>query len=346
MSWLGSDACDVTSHDPAYTLPLPITVTLGSDSAWTPSETVKPTLRSRGAGGAPTPASTRDCQALVGGRAHPRHRRPGRAAPRAPAGRGAVPGGLARGRAGAGSYSLARVITQYLSAGAHSASDSQFSWPQHTWHCRARAGGGKGRRQGRPGPGYADTAPPGRPEPPPSLSLLPPLPPEMLLVPWEGWSWGHGGVTGPVSVSTSPAAGVGLRWGVGVCRVGPRGRGRGAACQLPRWPGSHLSWSPPSASHSVPTWKMGPPAAQGGLGPCPAPPRGPGLGPLPGLGTEDGCGSDDLAHGPGRGCLVHGRTGPPVTAWGCRRPCPGPSMGSLWQKAVVLESPCVQCDRP
>lgn len=345
MSWLGSDACDVTSHDPAYTLPLPITVTLGSDSAWTPSETVKPTLRSRGAGGAPTPASTRDCQALVGGRAHPRHRRPGRAAPRAPAGRGAVPGGLARGRAGAGSYSLARVITQYLSAGAHSASDSQFSWPQHTWHCRARAGGGKGGRQGglaRATRTQCHLAGLSR------LLLSPSFPPPSRDAPGPlgGVELGTGGVTGPVSVSTSPAAGVGLRWGMGVCRVGPRGRGRGAACQLPRWPGSHLSWSPPSASHSVPTWKMGPPAAQGGLGPCPAPPRGPGLGSLPGLGTEDGCGSDDLAHGPGRGCLVHGRTGPPVTAWGCRRPCPGPSMGSLRQKAVVLESPCVQCDRP
>lgn len=38
-------------------------------------------------------------------------------------------------------YSLARVITQYLSVKAHSTRDSQFSCPQHTWQCRARAGG-------------------------------------------------------------------------------------------------------------------------------------------------------------------------------------------------------------
>lgn len=51
------------------------------------------------------------------------------------------------GAAGAGwglrgpGYSLARVITQYLSVKAHSTRDSQFSCPQHTWQYRARAGG-------------------------------------------------------------------------------------------------------------------------------------------------------------------------------------------------------------
>lgn len=49
-------------------------------------------------------------------------------------------GGVGWGLRGPG-YSLDRVITQNLSVKAHSTRDSQFSCPQHTWQCRARAGG-------------------------------------------------------------------------------------------------------------------------------------------------------------------------------------------------------------
>lgn len=133
-----------------------------------------------------------------------------------PAGKGRCPQGPGQGWAGRrrllgrlcgrGGYSLARVITQYLSVGAHSASDSQFSWPQHTWQCSAWAGGRSAGRQGA-GPGrgwgalrpaatwHAATCWPSLSPPPPSL--LPSLPPERMAPgPWEGWSWGHG-VAGP-----------------------------------------------------------------------------------------------------------------------------------------------------
>lgn len=97
---------------------------------------------------------------------------------------------------GAG-YSLACVITQYLSVGAHSTRDSQSLWPQHTWQCRAGAGGEEAQAPvslgrgggGEGGPGSLGPAARRRATAQLALSVprLPPtLPAEVLPVPWDG----------------------------------------------------------------------------------------------------------------------------------------------------------------
>lgn len=216
-----------------------------------------------------------------------------------PAGKGRCPQGPGQGWAGRrrllgrpcgrGGYSLARVITQYLSVGAHSASDSQFSWPQHTWQCSAWAGGRSAGRQGAgPGRGCADGRSEARchlacrhllalPEPPASLPA--PLPPSR-----ENGPWALGGV-----------------------ELGTRG-GRPWPCVRER---------------SL-TWGMGPPAGRGGLGPCHAPSRGAGLGPLPDRGPRAAVAPTTRHTGRAGAAQFTGRTGLPFTAWGRRRPCPGP----------------------
>lgn len=159
---------------------------------------------------------------------------------------GVLPLGLAR-RAGAGWawYSLARVITQYLSVWAHSTRDSQLAWPQHTWQCRARAERREAQAhecgRGRAWPGLPVAA--GLSQPPRSR------PAEVLLAPgWaEGWGLGGGG---PACVSPYLPAGV---------RV--QGCGGAASASSPRRVGQEAPAAGAMQGGSAPEASGSPPCA-------------------------------------------------------------------------------------
>ena len=157
-----------------------------------------------------------------------------------------------------------------MSVGAHSTRDSQSLWPQHTWQCRARAGGKAqapvsldpgGRRGGPGGLGPAAcctaTAQLAFPEP----HFPPTQPPEMLLVPWGGAGLG-GGDPGaphrPGALSRSEGAGCGR----GACRPPWDGGGQPGVTrgQLTQACGLCVSGSLPLSEEQSPPCKMGPSA--------------------------------------------------------------------------------------